>query len=258
MEESEIVIQAVNNLMEDEPELARMSDAELFAYWNRLLHLAQRVVAVEVSVAAMASAAYRSVEVFLGKYMSEADASQATQALTTIDGEDRRSRIALALDDVTHRIRNDEELRAAAAEDWTTTKAAFEKSIFGERVVRDFFDALRRAGSTGIFAGPTWDEVPDLAWLTIYTELDSNDSPDAASRRDTARVDLEEVLVKDPKWKWTRFVTGQLMDVRRRFSATRGRRRRGVPPPPRVHESGSAHTRWGCTAGQPRDRSPPS
>ncbi|MGI9624421.1 MAG: PEP/pyruvate-binding domain-containing protein, partial [Acidimicrobiales bacterium] len=217
VEESEVVIQAVDNLMQDEPELARQSDAELLAYWNRLLHLAQRVVASEVAIAAMASAAYRSVEVFLAKHMSESEAAAAAQELTTMDGAERRSRIALALDDITARLRSDDELRDAASEDWDHTRANLEQTPAGRRLIADFFDALRRAGSTSIFAGATWDEVPDLAWLTIWTELDDAADEDAASRRSKATVDLERRLVRTPKWRWTRFVTGQLMDVRRRF-----------------------------------------
>ena len=218
VEESEVVIQAVNNLMEDEPGLVRMSDAELFAYWNRLMHLGQRVASAEVAVAAMASAAHRSVEVFLERHMSVAEAASSARALTSIEGAERRSRIALALDDVTRRIRDDAELRAMAVEDWETTRDALEATVPGRRVILDFMEALRRAGSTGIFAGPTWDEVPNLAWLTIFTELESPpEKSGAAERRADALDVLEDKLTSTSKWRWTRFVTGQVMDVRRRF-----------------------------------------
>lgn len=218
VEESEVVIQAVDNLMEDEPGLVRMSDGELFAYWNRLMHLGQRVAAAEVAVAAMASAAYRSVEVFLERHMTAPEAATSARALTSIEGAERRSRIALALDDVTDRIRNDDELRSMAVEDWETTRDAMEATVPGRRVVLDFMGALRRAGSTGIFAGPTWDEVPNLAWLTIFTELESPaEQSGPAERRGDALDALEDKLTSTSKWKWTRFVTGQLMDVRRRF-----------------------------------------
>lgn len=218
VEESEVVIQAVNNLMEDEPGLVRMSDTELFAYWNRLMHLGQRVAAAEVAVAAMASAAHRSVEVFLERHMSTSEAAASARTLTSIEGAERRSRIALALDDVTERIRNDDELRSMAVEDWETTRDALEGTVPGRRVVLDFMEAMRRAGSTGIFAGPTWDEVPNLAWLTVFTELESPpEQSGAAERRGDALDALEDKLTSTSKWKWTRFVTGQLMDVRRRF-----------------------------------------
>lgn len=218
VEESEVVIQAVHNLMEDEPGLARMSDEELFAYWNRLMHMGQRVAAAEVAVAAMASAAHRSVELFLHRHMSEAKAAAAARALTSIEGAERRSRMALALDDITTRIRHDDDLRAQVHEDWATTRDALERSVPGRRLVLDFMEALRRAGSTSIFAGPTWDEVPQLAWLTIYTELESPPEPSGAAQRraDTLRS-LERELTSTSKWRWTRFVTGQLLDVRRRF-----------------------------------------
>ncbi|MEM7285713.1 MAG: PEP/pyruvate-binding domain-containing protein [Actinomycetota bacterium] len=218
VEESEVVIQAVDNLMEDEPGLVRMDDDGLFAYWNRLMHLGQRVAAAEVAVAAMASAAHRSVEVFLERHMSKSEAAASARALTSIEGTERRSRIALALDDITTRIRNDADLRAMADEDWETTREAFEDTVPGHRIVLDFMEALRRAGSTSIFAGPTWDEVPQLAWLTIYTELLSPpELSGAAERRADVLAALEHQLTSTSKWRWTRFVTGQLLDVRRRF-----------------------------------------
>lgn len=218
VEESEVVIQAVNNLMEDEPGLVRMSDEELFAYWNRLMHLGQRVAAAEVAVAAMASAAHRSVEVFLERHMSATKAAAEARALTSIEGAERRSRIALALDDITTRIRNNNELAQLVAEDWETTRDAFEDTVPGRRIVLDFMEALRRAGSTSIFAGPTWDEVPQLAWLTIYTELHSPpEASGAEERRVEALRSLEDEITSTAKWRWTRFVTGQLLDVRRRF-----------------------------------------
>ena len=75
-QESEIAIQTVDRLVDREPDVAALEDPELFAYWNRLLHVAQQVVAAEVTVAAMASASYRSVEVFLSRYMDAAAAER--------------------------------------------------------------------------------------------------------------------------------------------------------------------------------------
>lgn len=216
-EESELVIQAVNNVIEQEPDLESFDDAELFAYWNRILHLSQRVVAVEITVAAMAAAAYRSVEVFLSRYMDSPDASVAVQKLTAADPADRRSRIALALDEVVEKLSSDPELRAAAVEDWDVAHDNLRDSESGSQVLTTFHSALRRAGSTGIFAGPTWDEVPNLAWMTVYQELEHPSSTGAVHRRVDERVELEKILVADPKWKWARFVTSQLMDVRRKF-----------------------------------------
>jgi phosphohistidine swiveling domain-containing protein len=216
-EESEIVIQAVDRVVENEPDLAKLSDDDLLAYWNRILHLAQRVVAVEVAVAAMASAAYRSVELFLSRYLDAATASQAVQELTSTDATDHRSRVALALEDVISHIAADDTLRVAAVEDWCEAREQLEATERGPAVLDEFTRALARAGSTGVFAGPTWDEVPNLAWMTVYQELTDPSETGASRHRQEKRIELERVLVRDPRWRWSRFVTGQLMDVRRKF-----------------------------------------
>ena len=216
-EDSEVVIQAVNNVLELEPELSTFDDEDLFAYWNRMLHLAQRVVAVEIAVAAMASAAYRSVEIFLSRYMDSADAAQAVQRLTATSSEDRRSRIALALDPVIGAITADSKLREAVHEDWESSREAFCSSEAGADALDAFFASMRRAGSTGVFAGPTWEEVPQLAWITVYQEVVHPRESTHDIDRSEQRVELEKILVANPKWKWARFVTGQLVDVRRKF-----------------------------------------
>jgi len=214
-EESELVIQAVEGVVENEPDLAEFDEQELLAFWNRILHLSQRVVAVEIAVAAMAAASYRSVEVFLSRYLDAGEASLAVQRLTATNSTGRRSRVAVALDGVIHRIADDPELRLAAGEDWDDAQRALNATKAGREVLEDFFSVLRRAGCTGVFAGPTWDEVPKLAWMAVYQEL--NPGADSTDDHGSALDELDEILVADPKWKWARFVTGQIVDVRRRF-----------------------------------------
>ena len=170
--------------------MTALDDAALFAYWNRMLHLAEQVVAAEIAVAAIASASYRSVEVFLSRYMDAAQASEAARELTATDAAQRRARVALAVEPVVARLTQDAELRAAAVEDWDETRVRLERTEGGAQLVDTMLSAWRRAGSTGVFAGPTWDEVPQLAWIVVYQQLtqpsdtrdDGRGAPTAASR----------------------------------------------------------------------------
>ena len=59
--------------------------------------------------------------------------------------------------------------------------------------------------SRSVFAGPTWSEAPHLV-----------ERHGARARADgsSALGDLEEVLVADPRWKRTRVLSGQVVDVR--------------------------------------------
>jgi pyruvate,water dikinase len=216
-EDAEVAVQAVARVVAREPDLTALDDAALLAYWSRMLHLAQQVVAAEIAVAAIASASYRSVEVFLSRYLDAAEASQAARELTATDAAQRRARVALAVEPVVARLSRDPELRAAAVEDWDDARSRLERSPGGGELVDAMLSAWRRAGSTGIFAGQTWEEVPQLTWKVVYQALVRPTEATATNERAERRLALERRLASDPKWRGARSLTGQIVDVRRRF-----------------------------------------
>jgi pyruvate,water dikinase len=187
------------------------------AYWSRLLHVAQRVVAAEVTMAAIATAAYRSVEVFLGRYMDAAEASATAQRLTATDAAQRRSRVALGVGPVVARLEAEPDLCIAVEEDWVRTRAGLEADPRGTALVDEMLTAWRRAGSTGIIAGPTWEEVPQLAWLVVYQGLTRGEPPQPTASRADERKEIEASLTRNATWRAGRWATMQLFDVRRRF-----------------------------------------
>lgn len=216
-QESEVVTLAVDGLLDLEPELRLREDDELLAYRARLLHLATRVVTAEVAIAAMATASYRSIEVFLCKQLGDAEASRAAQLMTSGSGGSRRALIALALSDLVAESQASSELRDVTdTDEWSEARVALERFPSGRSFIERFDEALRRAGSTSYFGGPTWAEVPDLAWLTFRHEVDSPQRDDDAERR-AARREVEQRLTEGPDWSYTRWNSGQLFDVRRRF-----------------------------------------
>ena len=85
------------------------------------------------------------------------------------------------------------------------------------RHVRRFRASLDRAGSTSYFGGPTWAEVPELAWLTFRQEVDASPGDDDDTRREAARDEIEAQLTSQPHWSYARWASGQLFDIRRRF-----------------------------------------
>ena len=217
-QESEVVILAVDQLIDMEPDLRLTEDEDLLAYRGRLLHLTTRVVAAEVTVAAMATASYRSIEVFLCRHLGDVDASRAAQLMTSGSGGQRRAIIALALADLVEESQSDPELRAASAhDDWHEARAALGRFPRGRVFIERFEGALNRAGSTSYFGGPTWAEVPDLAWLTFRQEVESPVQPDADADRRAARDQIEKRLTESPQWSYARWNSGQVFDVRRRF-----------------------------------------
>ena len=216
-EDSEIAIQTVNQIVDRELDIAEFDDRSLIAYWNRLLHAAQQVAAAEIAVAAIASASYRSVEVFLSRYMDSAAAGDAARDLTATDSSQRRGRIALAVESVVAQLKADAQLRPLATEDWAEASARFEATASGQAIVQQMMSAWLSAGSTGVFAGPTWEEVPQLAWKVVYQELVRPTPSVSATRRNDRCVELEMQLTRDPKWRAARWASLQVLDVRRRF-----------------------------------------
>ena len=59
--------------------------------------------------------------------------------------------------------------------------------------------------SRSVFAGPTWAEAPHL-----LERHDARTRPDGSA----ALADLEALLVADPRWRRTRVLSGQVIDVR--------------------------------------------
>src|SRR6056297_1656663 len=65
--------------------------------------------------------------------------------------------------------------------------------------------------------GLAWDEVPQLAWMTVDQELSKPSSTDAQETRREALADLERDLRRAPTWRLARLVTAQVVDVRCRY-----------------------------------------
>ncbi|MDH3753597.1 MAG: PEP-utilizing enzyme [Acidimicrobiia bacterium] len=217
-QESEVVICTVSRFLDDEPDLGPRSDEALVEYRGRLLHLASRCVTAEVSIAAMATASYRSIEVFLTKYMGQGEASRGAQLVTAGSGGSRRATIALAMGPLVDAANADPELRADTDFDtWPEAEAHLGTTGRGRVFLATYQRALERAGSTSYFGGPTWAEVPELAWLTFRQQATTHEDKDDDAARQAARDEIEAQLVSDRHWTYNRWATGQIFDVRRRF-----------------------------------------
>lgn len=217
-QESEVVVCSVGKFLDDEPDVISQSDEELLEYRGRLLHLATLAVTAEVSVAAMATASYRSIEVFLTKYLGQGDASRGAQLMTAGSGGSRRATIALAMGRLADRVNTDAELGAETDFDaWPDAEAHLSATVAGREFLATYHRALARAGSTSYFGGPTWAEVPELAWLTFRQAATTDEDNDDDAARQAARDEIEAQLVSDRHWTYRRWATGQIFDIRRRF-----------------------------------------
>ncbi|MDH3705265.1 MAG: PEP-utilizing enzyme [Acidimicrobiia bacterium] len=84
--EGETAIEAVREVCTDPLELETLADRELLAYRLGLIDLAVRVSTAELSVAAGATAAYRSIELLLLSHLGDYEAGRQAELLTARAG----------------------------------------------------------------------------------------------------------------------------------------------------------------------------
>jgi phosphohistidine swiveling domain-containing protein/membrane-associated phospholipid phosphatase len=208
-QEAEIVVCTAELLLDDEPELRSIDDADLSALRARLRDVAARAMAAEVIVAALAAAAYQAVEALLARHVGVDEAKSLAQRVTGSVGQAGNA-LTAALDPLVEAARgcmHSGESRGAAAPAWLDVRAS-----------TPYRTALRRAGSRSVCGGPTWEEAPDQAWAVFQVLVGRGATVGAAeSIRCASRTNAEEVLHSDPRWRTARAMGGMLADPRRAF-----------------------------------------
>ncbi len=214
--QAEVVLQAIERILDLEPDLTIASDVALLAFRARLIHMAGRAMEVEVSVASTASAGYRSLEIFLRRHLEPDDARLAVQRLTIDHTSANRGSRALDIDALGSMLGTSPAFPSVRElERWGEARATLERSRDGRALVDTFLRALRRAGSTTVFGGPTWDEVPELVWPSVRRA--ANTSRPQPFDQAEVLAEVEQQIGADAGWRFTRAITGQVVDVRRRF-----------------------------------------
>jgi phosphohistidine swiveling domain-containing protein len=184
----------------------------LVAYRARLHDLLARVVAAQVATAANAVAAYRALEDRLARFAGD-DASAVAQRLTAgavhADGQRALDVTAviehLGADALDHVLAGADDLEGFQRRLESEGSEAARGSLAGAR---------RRAGSTAIPGGPTWAEQDDLTLDALRAGRSGDvDTPDPAE----ALAEFERELCSTWQWRFQRLLTGQVVDVRRRF-----------------------------------------
>lgn len=230
-DEVDLLVDATNFAMALGVDLASLSTSRLLQYRARIRDLAWRGYEAEVSASAGAAAAYRSLEMALEKWVGEQDAPLWAQKITAGPAM------------------SDQAGANCAGELWSLYSAgvvpgpAYASVLGGpideapERLEalgpqgRRFVNAVRRTtrhfGSMAVYGGTTWDEDRSVVWDCIATMVRTGaDSPNfapshriAATRegREEAFNELLAHLRGSWKWRLTRIMTGQVVDVRRRL-----------------------------------------
>lgn len=222
-EEFEDAVGEVLRLGTDHHELR---SSELLAYRARVRDLAGAGVAAEVAVAVAAVASYRALEVALARWVGD-HAPRWAQILTrnTATASRDASGFADALwtwleDSPDGEILRDTLLRSRPHDAELRLRATGPRgAALADRLLRAFDDL----GSAAVYGGPLWTEQPDYLWQIVLQGLRSRAQLAGSEPRQSADADaaasfslLESELTSTRRWKISRVLTGQVIDVRMR------------------------------------------
>jgi pyruvate,water dikinase len=186
----------------------------LLAYWSRIRGIAWRAYAAEVAASAGAAAAYRAFESTLERWMDSAEAALWAQRATAGPVAARQpgcSCVAEFWDLYAGRMPGD------------ALRKALESDGHESAVTHAMDRASRHFGSRALYGDVTWDEDRTVV-VECFRALAEGIAPDPVVRLQTAREErketlaqLKNVLKQGWRWRLTRVVTGQIVDMRARM-----------------------------------------
>jgi rifampicin phosphotransferase len=207
---------AIDDVVDANVRVETLGPAELIAYRYQIHDLAARAVVAQVATAVAAVATFRALEMFLGRYLGE-EAAVMAQEVTAGETGAAGGAAVLELDEVMAGIDADwlRSVLLSSAGDVEAVERRLEASLTGRELVRAVRRAAFRAGSRAVFAGSTWDENMSEVWKALEARLQGSPPPQqtGAGDRSTLR-DVERRLSDTPRWRVTRILTGQIVDVR--------------------------------------------
>lgn len=218
---------SVDEVLDVDLDLHGLRSSELLALRARIRDLAAAGFAAEVAVAVAAVASYRALEVALERWVGDKAPRWAQRLTRDAAGGDRGAcGCAAALWNVFQGVSEHELLEQAIreAEPADAEQRLRDAGPAGAALVEGLWEALDRLGSAAVYAGPTWREQPEFVWNTLLgclrsrIERGDRDPLEEARRGATeALVNLEGKLTRTWRWRLTRVLTGQIIDMRRRM-----------------------------------------
>lgn len=183
-------LEAVRLTLELQPEYAALSSTALVAYRRALREVARFGYRTEVAVGAAAAASYRALELTLERWLPSDEAARVVQRLTAGGvGE-----------------------HAAGCE-------AVLASAGGHDRLAAIEEALARSGSMAVYGDRTWAEDRDAFWAALRRCRADGDGGrrERSDGREGAVDDVLATLTRTSRWRLTRVLTGQVVDVRARL-----------------------------------------
>jgi pyruvate,water dikinase len=215
-QETTLVTDATHLILTLGVDPAELPVDRLLTYWTRIRSIAWRAYAAEISASAGAAAGYRAFESALERWMDPEEASWWAQRVTAGPVAARQpgcSCVAEFWDLYAGRV--SEEALRETLEGHGGDRAAVVTTAMNR--------ASRHFGSRSLYGGVTWDEDRAVV-IECFQALAEGVAPDPLVRLDHAHRerreafnDLKKRLRGNWRWRLTRIVTGQLVDLRTRI-----------------------------------------
>jgi pyruvate,water dikinase len=218
VDEVDLIAVAADGVVRMEIELYDMPVRRLVAYRQRIRDLAWRGYAAEVGASSAAGATYRALELLLERWLPEEEAESWTQIITkgALDLSPVGGARARGLEQVLDRYTTDA-IRTTITDTADNKRSRVAQlGPDGTRFLEALDRAVRAMGSKAIYGDETWDE--DQAWVWRQLQLlttSERQAPAAGWTNDFAA--LRRHLGTSKRWRRTRIITGQVVDLRVRW-----------------------------------------
>ncbi|NNL70748.1 MAG: hypothetical protein HKO70_12380 [Acidimicrobiia bacterium] len=219
-DEVRLVTHAVHGIAELDINLAKLPARRLLRYRARIRDLAWRIYATEVAASSAAAAAYRALEVQIGRWLGDAEGvlwAQRLTAGTLAESSVGAGRVNRLKDIYQRHVADTPALQAALTSgrpDRRERIAAL--GARGEAFLEEVDLCVRAFGAQAVYGGRTWNE--DL--LGVWNQLSAFARPgdrEPGVDSEQSLAELIELLKQSRRWQFKRIITGQLIDMRLRM-----------------------------------------
>ena len=228
-QEADVFLEAAGLALSLQPDYCGVSSDALVTYRHRVRELARFGTRTEVAVAAAAAAAYRALELALTRWMDSEEAQRLSQQLTAGGIAQAASGCATLLllwDLQCESCQLPEVAAAVSAGPLEGVEERLSRTVAGRELLHTVEAGLQRRGSAAVYGGPTWDEDRQGFWLALRHCVGLAPPEAPPTRMETAATDsrqllesLSDRLCQTWRWRLTRTLTGQVVDIRRRLLA---------------------------------------
>jgi pyruvate,water dikinase len=218
-DEVALIKHAVHGIAQLDIDLSQLPVRRLLRYRSRIRDLAWRIYATEVAASSAAAAAYRALEVQVGRWLGEEEGVRWAQRLTAgalAEASVGAGRVNRLREIYERHVADTPTLQASLARVSSNPRRRIEAlGAPGQSFLDDVDHCVRAFGAQAVYAGRTWNE--DM--VGVWSQLSSfaRNPGRAGEGGEASLAELTAILKQSPRWRFKRVITGQLIDMRLRM-----------------------------------------